>query len=79
MIRLREELLKDREAAFDYMMPKETQELDFKKQELCFYTNQCWDEIRRVSKDNGTLFTEHFKDMGQIHCSQISSVIIFMR
>jgi len=24
MIRLREELLKDREAAFDYMMPKET-------------------------------------------------------
>lgn len=53
MIRLREELLKDREASFDYMLPKESQELDFKRQELCFYTNQCWDEIRRVSKDNG--------------------------
>ena len=73
MLRLKDELLKDRDAAFIYMLPKETAELEQKKQELCFYTNQCWDEIRRVSKDNGVLLTEHFKDMGQVHCSHISS------
>lgn len=74
MLRLKDELLKDRDCAFDYMLPKETVELETKRQELCFYSNQCWDEIRRVSKDNGLLLTEHFKDMGLLHCSQISSV-----
>ena len=53
MLRLKDELLKDRDSAYDYMLPKESQELDAKRQELCFYSNQCWDEIRRVSKDNG--------------------------
>jgi hypothetical protein len=74
MLRLKEELLKDRDAAFDYMLPKETQEVEMKKQELCFFSNQCWDELRRVSKDNGVLLTEHFKDMGALHCIKISSV-----
>ncbi len=51
------------------MLPKESAEVDYKRQELCFYTNQCWDEIRRVSNDNGNLLFEHFKDMAQLHCS----------
>lgn len=74
MVRLKDELLKDQEAAFDYMLPKETLELEQKRQEACFYSNQCWDEIRRVSKDNSVLLTEHFKDIGNLHCTQISSV-----
>ena len=74
MLLVREEVLKDRDMAFDFMLPKETAELEVKKQELCFFTNQCWDEIRRVSMDNGTLLFEHFKEMGMIHCSQISHV-----
>lgn len=53
MLRLKDELLKDRESAYEYMLPKESMILDAQKQELCFYSNQCWDEIRRVSKDNG--------------------------
>lgn len=39
MVRLRDELLKDREAAFDYMLPKESAELEAKRQEVCFFSN----------------------------------------
>ena len=49
-------------------------EVEGKKMEICFFTNQCWDEIRRVSNDNGGLLFEHFKDMAQLHCSQIQNV-----
>jgi hypothetical protein len=73
MLRLKDELLKDKESAFEFMLPKETQEVEVKKHELMFYTNQCWDEIRRVSNDNGSLLFEHFRDMAQLHCSQIGS------
>ncbi|TNV73396.1 hypothetical protein FGO68_gene7261 [Halteria grandinella] len=73
MIRMREDLFKDRELAFDYMLPKETQDIEQKRYELNFFSNQCWDEIRRVSKDNGMLLTEHFKDYAMLHCTQISS------
>jgi hypothetical protein len=68
----------NKEAAFDFMLPQETAEVEAKKLELCFYTNQCWDEIRRVSNDNGGLLFEHFKDMAQLHCSQIQQVILFL-
>jgi hypothetical protein len=78
MLRLKEELLKDRDAAFDYMLPKESQEVEMKKQELCFFSNQCWDELRRVSKDNGILLADHFKDMGALHCIKISSVRYYL-
>lgn len=71
MVRLKDELLKDQEAAFDFMLPKDTQDVEYKRQEACFYSNQCWDEIRRVSKNNSTLLTEHFKDIGTLHCTQI--------
>jgi uncharacterized protein YjcR len=73
MMSMRDELFKDRELCFDYMLPKETQELEQQKQVVNFYSNQCWDEIRRVSKDNGVLLTEHFKDQALLHCTQISS------
>ena len=73
MIRMKDELLKDKETAYEFMLPKESAEVEAKKHELMFYTNQCWDEIRRVSNDNGTLLFEHFRDMAQLHCSQIGS------
>ena len=69
MIRMKDELLKDKDTAYDFMLPKDTAEVEAKKHELMFYTNQCWDEIRRVSNDNGTLLFEHFRDMAQLHCS----------
>lgn len=73
MLRLRDELLKDQNAAFHYMLPKETEEVEQKKRDLSFISNQCWDEIRRVSKDNGVLLQEHLKDLGLLHCTQLSS------
>lgn len=73
MIRMREDLFKDKELSFDYMLPKETQDIEQKRYELNFFSNQCWDEIRRVSKDNGMLLTEHFKDFALLHCTQLSS------
>ena len=73
-VRFKPELVNNKEAAFDFMLPQETTDVEGKKMELCFYTNQCWDEIRRVSNDNGGLLFEHFKDMAQLHCSQIQNV-----
>lgn len=73
MLRLKEDLLKDKDASFEFMLPKETLEVESKKHELSFFTNQCWDEIRRVSNDNGALLFEHYRDMAQLHCSQIGS------
>jgi hypothetical protein len=56
-------LLKDKSKAFKFMLPKETEELDQKREELFFYTNQCWDEIRRVGAENGRSLREHARDM----------------
>ena len=61
--KIKEELFKDKEKAFTFMLSKETAELDQKREELNFFSNQCWDEIKRVGKDNGRLLREHFKDM----------------
>ena len=57
------------------MLPQPTKEVELKREELCFYTNQCWDEIRRVGNDNGRLIRDHFRDMSQIQCSYINQVI----
>jgi hypothetical protein len=73
MVRMRDELLKEKDMAAEFMLPKESAEVESKKHEVLFFTNQCWDEIRRVSNDNGSLLFEHFRDMAQLHCSQIGS------
>ena len=72
LLKLKDELLKDKDRAFQFMLPKETREVELKREELCFYTNQCWDEIRRVGNDNGKLIRDHFRDMSQIQCSYIN-------
>lgn len=78
MLRLSGELLKDRDSAFEYMLPDDSKLLELKRQEVCFYSNQCWDEIRRVSKDNASLLYEHFKDMALLQCTHLSSVRYFI-
>jgi len=39
MMRMKEDLFKDRELAFDYMLPKETQDIEQKRYELNFFSN----------------------------------------
>ena len=78
LLKLKDDLLKDKDRAFQYMLPKETKEVEMKREELCFYTNQCWDEIRRVGNDNGKLIRDHFRDMSQIQCSYINQVTHFL-
>jgi hypothetical protein len=71
--KLKDELLNgSKELAFNYMLPKESRELDIKREELSFFTNQCWDETRRVAYDNGRLLRDHFREMSQIQCSYIN-------
>ena len=53
MIRRQGDLLKDKEKAFKYMLTKETQELEYLREELFYYSNQCLGEVRRVGNDNG--------------------------
>ena len=38
-VRFKPELLMNKEAAFDFMLPQETNDVEGKKMELCFYTN----------------------------------------
>lgn len=59
----REELFKNKDKAFQFILPKETKELELKREELGFFTNQCWEEIKRVSRDNGALLREQFMEM----------------
>ena len=56
------------------MLPLETKQLEEKREELSYYTNQCWEEIRRVGKDNGKLIRDHFREMSQVQCSYINQV-----
>eukprot|EP00349_Pseudokeronopsis_sp_Brazil_P001362 CAMPEP_0202960008 /NCGR_PEP_ID=MMETSP1396-20130829/4192_1 /ASSEMBLY_ACC=CAM_ASM_000872 /TAXON_ID= /ORGANISM="Pseudokeronopsis sp., Strain Brazil" /LENGTH=117 /DNA_ID=CAMNT_0049678959 /DNA_START=1308 /DNA_END=1657 /DNA_ORIENTATION=+ len=69
---MREELLANKEKAFQFILPKESMELDLKREELAFFTNQCWEEIKRVGFDNGKLLREHFRNMAQIQCSNLN-------
>ena len=50
----------NKEAAFTYMLQKETKELEVQKEELSFYSNLCLDEVRRIGNDNGKLLINHF-------------------
>ena len=64
--KLKEELLNNRDKSFGFMLPKETKEVESKREELSFFTNQCWDEIRRVGNDNGRLIRDNFREMSQV-------------
>ena len=72
LIRRQAELLKDKDKAFKYMLSKESQDLEYLREELFYYSNQCLGEVRRVGNDNGTLLTDHFITMSQIQCAYIN-------
>jgi hypothetical protein len=55
-----DELLKDKNKAFKFMLSDETKQLNEQREELSFYTNQCLDEVQRTGRDNGELLTDHF-------------------
>ena len=61
-----EDLFKNKEKAFKFMLSEETQILNESREEMSFYTNQCLDEIRRIGRDNGELLTDHFITKSQI-------------
>jgi hypothetical protein len=44
--------------AFTFMLPKESKDVEMKREELSFFTNQCWEEMRRVGNNNGRLLRE---------------------
>ena len=54
------------------MMTKETQELEYLREEYFFYSNQCLSEVRRIGHDNGQLLSDHFVTMSQIMCTYIN-------
>ena len=60
---MKDHLLNDKEKAFDVMFLKETDELEIKRQELGFYTNQSWNEVRRVAYDNSIIKREDLMSM----------------
>ena len=72
MIRRRDELVKNKQKAFRFMMTKETQELEYLREEYFFYSNQCLSEVRRIGHDNGQLLSDHFVTMSQIMCTYIN-------
>ncbi len=69
-----DELFRDKQKAFKYMLTEESRQLSEQREELSFYTNQCLLECQRVGGDNGTLLTEHFLTMSSIQCTYINQV-----
>ena len=60
--------LNDAEAAFGYMLPNATKQVNYLGEESAFFTTQCYKETRRVTMINYTMAREHFIDMGeQVH------------
>lgn len=65
LVQRSEDLFKNKEKAFKFMLTDETTQLNFAREEVSFYTNQCLDEVRRVNNDNGVLMTSSFTTMSQ--------------
>ena len=60
--------LNNAEAAFAYMLPNATKQVNYLGEESSFFTSQCYKETRRVTIINYTMAREHFIDMGeQVH------------
>lgn len=60
--------LNDAEAAFQYMLPTASRQVNYLGEESAFFTTQVYKETRRVTMINYTMAREHFIDMGeQVH------------
>ena len=60
--------LNNAEAAFTYMLPNATKQVNYLGEESAFFTTQCYKETRRTTMINYTMAREHFLDMGeQVH------------
>ena len=57
--------LNDAEAAFEFMLPVATKQVNYLGEESAFFTTQCYKETRRVTMINYTMAREHFIDMGE--------------
>lgn len=64
--KIKDQLFADKDLAFSYMLMKESAEVDKRREEMSFFTNQCWDELRRISEDNGEILREHYVEMAQL-------------
>jgi hypothetical protein len=53
-------LVQHKEAAFTYMIQNESKEIELQREQLAFYTNQCFEETRRIGRDDGKLLIDHF-------------------
>ena len=67
-----DKLMQNKEAAFTYMLQKDSAELEAKREELAFYSNQCLGETRRIGNDNGKILIDNFIQMSQAECSYIN-------
>lgn len=56
----------DPQEAMKYMLPKETKEVETRKEEWEFFTNQSYKEIKRVTMMNYDLGREAFSNMGEM-------------
>jgi len=45
-------------------------------EEIFFYSNQCYDECRRVAKDNGDALIDHFMAHAQIKSDHVEKVSV---
>lgn len=54
------------------MLSDETLQVNEMREELSYYTNQCFDEMRRVGHDNADQLTDHFITQSQLQCTYIN-------
>lgn len=70
--RQKEQLLQNKELAFEQMLLLESHALTDKQQELHFYENQCASELKRMLKQNAGLHLEHYTQKSADMCRLIS-------
>lgn len=64
-LRVAQDVINDKDAAFSMMLPKETKKVEYLAEESSYFTNQCWKESRRVIMLDYAQAREHFVDMGE--------------
>ena len=59
------ERLTTKDQAFEYMLTADTARLHELSEEFNFFTNQCYEEVRRIGKNNGDSLVDHFMESAQ--------------
>lgn len=75
---INKEMLKNKDYAFSKMMGKETNHVNYLKQNYAFYTYQLFSEYERIKKLNSSIHSKHFVQLSEKHTDILTDVRYFV-